>query len=159
MMYTNPVVLLTDSGATFRCIVSNAAGTVTSNPALLRVLAPPSITTQPANKTVNDGQPATFTIAATGTQPLFYQWQRNNTNLIGATTTSYTISPAVFSDSGATFRCIVSNALGTITSNSAILHVNPVPPAVILQPHISHSFHRCHIRYVLRKEGYDFPER
>src|ERR1700758_5830485 len=53
-------------------------------------VSPPSITTQPANQTVMAGQTATFTIVATGTAPLTYQWQKNGANIAGATSSSYT---------------------------------------------------------------------
>src|SRR5215469_15424422 len=50
---------------------------------------PPQITTQPQSQTVVLGQPVTFTVAATGTDPLSYQWQRNGSPVSGATSTSY----------------------------------------------------------------------
>ena len=81
--------------------------------------AAPSILTQPANRTVGVGQSATFSVAATGTAPLAYQWQRNGVNISGATATSYTLPSATAGDNGATFRVVVSNAFGTVTSASA----------------------------------------
>ena len=84
----------------------------------------PAITTQPANATVTAGQTATFTVAASGTAPLAYQWQKNFTNISGATSASYTTPATVSGDNGATFRVVVSNSAGSITSNSATLTVN-----------------------------------
>jgi hypothetical protein len=72
------------------------------------------------------GQPATFTVVATGTAPLTFQWQKNNLNISGATGVSYTTPATVLGDNGATFRVIVSNPVNNITSNSATLTVNPV---------------------------------
>jgi glucose/arabinose dehydrogenase len=95
----------------------------------------PTITTHPANRTVAVGQQATFTVAASGTTPLSYQWQRGTTNISGATsqTLNITATPA---DNGATFRAVVSNAFGTATSNSATLTVssNTAPTASITAP-------------------------
>src|SRR2546422_5528 len=58
----------------------------------------PSITTQPANQTVTAGQAATFTVAATGTAPLTYQWNKNGTAITGATSSTYTTPVAARSD-------------------------------------------------------------
>src|SRR5205823_11446122 len=78
--YTTPATTAADNGDQFTLVVSNAAGSVTSNAAALTVNAAPvapTITTQPARQTVTAGQTATFTVTATGTAPLSYQWQRN----------------------------------------------------------------------------------
>jgi hypothetical protein len=95
----------------------------------------PSITGQPASRTVAVGQQATFSVAATGTQPLTYQWQRGTTNISGATSSSYTLT-AQASDNGAAFRAVVTNAFGTATSNAATLTVtsNAAPIATISAP-------------------------
>src|SRR5450759_4701550 len=50
----------------------------------------PSITTQPTSQTVTAGQTATFSVTASGTAPLSYQWQKNGTAISGATSASYT---------------------------------------------------------------------
>jgi hypothetical protein len=83
----------------------------------------PVITTQPTSQTVAVGQSATFSVAATGTAPLSYQWQKNSTDISGATNTSYTIASATTADSGALFRCRVSNAAGSVMSAQALLAV------------------------------------
>jgi immunoglobulin I-set domain protein len=86
----------------------------------------PAITTQPANQTVGAGQTATFSVVATGTPPLSYQWQKGTSAIAGATSTSYTTPPTGLSDSGSTFRVVVSNSAGTATSDAATLTVNSV---------------------------------
>ena len=91
----------------------------------------PTITTQPANQTVTAGQTATFAVVAAGTAPLGYQWQKNGANITGATSASYTTATTTTADSGSTFRVVVSNSAGTVTSSAATLTVNPAPaPAV-----------------------------
>ena len=120
-----------DNSAKFRCIVSNSFGTATSNEATLTVNAPPNIISQPSDQTVTQGQPATFNVSAGGTAPLNYQWQRNTVNISGANSTSYTISSAPSADSGAKFRCVVSNSFGSVNSNEATLTVQA--PSPILQ--------------------------
>ncbi len=95
---------------------------------------PPTITQQPASLTVTAGQPASFTVAATGTAPLAYQWQRNGVAIVGATATTYTTGATVLGDSGATFRAVVSNVAGSATSNDAILTVAASAPVLTIAP-------------------------
>src|SRR6266404_2080206 len=87
----------------------------------------PSITTQPASQTVTVGQTATFTVVATGTSPLTYQWKKNGTSISGATSSSYTTPATTSSDNGAQFTVVVSNSAGSVTSNAATLTVNASP--------------------------------
>ena len=76
--YTTPATTTADNGAQFSCVVSNAAGNVTSNNATLTVnVAPPTITTQPVSVTVIEGQTATFSLVVAGTGPFTYQWRKN----------------------------------------------------------------------------------
>jgi len=84
----------------------------------------PYITTQPVNQTVTAGQTATFTVAASGTAPLTYQWRKNGANIAGATASSYTTPATNTADSGETFDVVVSNSAGSATSNTATLTVN-----------------------------------
>jgi uncharacterized protein YjdB len=84
----------------------------------------PSITVQPANAAVTAGQMATFSVTATGTAPLRYQWQKNNANISGATAASYTTPATTSGDNGSKFDVVVSNAAGSITSGTALLSVN-----------------------------------
>src|SRR6266404_5609073 len=85
----------------------------------------PAITTQPVNQTVTAGQTATFSVAASGTAPLSYQWQKNGAAISGATSSSYTTPATTSSDSGAQFTVVVSNSAGSVTGNAATLTVNP----------------------------------
>src|SRR5437764_10452637 len=89
----------------------------------------PVITTQPVNQTVITGQAATFSVVASGTAPMSYQWQKNGANISGATSSSYATPATTTSDSGSSFKVVVSNSVGTATSNSATLTVNPAPVA------------------------------
>ncbi|MGH9943264.1 MAG: PQQ-dependent sugar dehydrogenase [Pyrinomonadaceae bacterium] len=88
----------------------------------------PSITQHPQGMTVAVGEPATFTVGAEGSTPLSYQWQRNNADIPGANASSYTLASAQAADSGAQFRCRVTNAFGNATSNHATLTVTPNTP-------------------------------
>src|SRR5437773_2681444 len=84
----------------------------------------PSITTQPINQTVTAGQTGSFSVTASGTAPLTYQWRKNGTAISGATSSSYTTPAATTPDNGALFSILVSNASGSATSNAATLTVS-----------------------------------
>src|SRR5712671_1889579 len=132
--YTTPTTATSDNGATFAAVVSNTAGSVTSATAILTVNAAvvaPTITAQPVNQTVTAGQTASFSVTATGTAPLSYQWQKNGVNIAGATSASYTTPATAISDNGATFGAVVSNTAGSVTSAAATLTVNAAPAPVI----------------------------
>lgn len=92
----------------------------------------PSITTQPVSAAVAAGQTATFSVAASGTGPLTYQWQRSGTNISGATGATYTTPATTSADNGTTFTVVVGNSTGSATSNSATLTVTSAatPPTV-----------------------------
>lgn len=111
------IFALATAGA-IACNINSDSSNTTTAP-----LAGPSITQQPANVSVAVGQAATFTVAASGTTPLAYQWSRNGVPILNATGTSYTVLNAAKSDSGARFFVAVSNALGSVTSNAALLTV------------------------------------
>ena len=85
----------------------------------------PSITLQPADQSVAVGQTAIFSVTATGTAPLSYQWQKGGTPIAGASASSYTTPATMLADSGSKFSVIVTNAAGSIPSNSATLTVAP----------------------------------
>lgn len=92
----------------------------------------PVITQQPADLSVLSGQPASFTVAASGTAPLAYQWQRNGADIAGATATTYSIASTAPTDTGAVFRAVVRNVAGTATSNNATLTVTTAPPVLTI---------------------------
>src|SRR5207245_2685828 len=96
----------------------------------------PTITTPPANQTVTAGQTASFSVVAAGTAPLSYQWQKNGANIAGAISSSYTTPATTTADSGSTFRVVVTNTAGTVTSAAATLTVNAaaVAPTITAPP-------------------------
>jgi pectate lyase len=114
----------TNAGA-YSVIVTNAYGATTSAVAWLTVTsAAPVILSPPEDQTVMVGQDATFTVSASGTAPLSYQWYFNtNTLLAGRTSSSLVVTNAQTNDSGA-YLVIASNALGSATSAVATLTVS-----------------------------------
>jgi hypothetical protein len=126
--YTTLPTVATDDGAVFVVVVNNSVGTVTSASATLRVISPPIITLPPAAQTINVGQTATFSVTATGTATLAYQWSKNGTNITGATANFYTTPAAVLADNGALFRVTVTNAAASVVSAPALLTVIYITP-------------------------------
>jgi hypothetical protein len=131
--YTTPPATAQDNGAQFSVMVSNPAGSTTSGAATLTVQSPPMIVTPPTNQTVAVGQTATFSVAASGTAPLSYQWQKDGVDISGAILASYTTPPATAQDNGAQFRVVVSNTTGSTTSGAATLTVDS-PPTIVTPP-------------------------
>jgi PKD repeat protein len=115
--YTVVLTVTDDDAAT-----DTDSGTVT----VTEPVVPPTVTSHPEDRTVNEGQTATFTVTADGTAPLAYQWQRDGSSIPGANAPSYTTPPTTPADSGGAYRCVVSNAAGSDTSNPAILTVRDV---------------------------------
>jgi hypothetical protein len=92
-------------------------------PSNVRVV--PTITIQPQSQTVMAGQSAAFSVAATGEAPLSYQWTFNGAN-VGSSISSYTRSNCQLADNGARVRVTVSDARGSVPSDTATLTVNPI---------------------------------
>ena len=115
-----------DAGS-YTVIVTNSAGSITSTVAALAVHVPPSIAQQPQSQTVNQGSNATFTVTASGTTPLAFQWRFNTTNIAGATTIAYTRTNAQPADAGS-YTVVVTNVAGSVTSVVATLEVTIPPP-------------------------------
>ena len=110
----------------YDCVVTNACGSTTSSAATLSLKTPPVITNDPGNQILCEGNPVTFTVSATGTGPLSYQWRKNGSNISGATSSSHTINPVASAHAGS-YDCVVTNACGNATSNTATLTVNTAP--------------------------------
>lgn len=126
-------VAVGDSG-TYDVVVSNVAGTEVSASANLVVNEPlvaPTITVQPQNQTVNTGAGVTFTVEASGSSPLSYQWRLNNSPIPGANAATFSIAAVSNADAGA-YSVVVTNAVGSVTSSSANLTVNTVPQSLAI---------------------------
>ena len=119
-------VFIADSGNnTIRKGVVSSVGTVT-------------IQTQPKTQFVNLTNPVVFTVEAASTSAPTYQWRKNNVNLVGATTATYTLAAAQKSDE-ASYAVVVTSGPISVTSSVAVLQVYPasvvIPPIIfIAQP-------------------------
>ena len=120
----NPVQSL-DQGA-YQIVITNIYGSITSAPAMLTVNSGgigPVITNPTTNLSITYGQPAAFSVVATGSTPILYQWFLNGTNLPGATTATFTITSANPSNAGA-YSLVASNSFGTATNLAGTLSVS-----------------------------------
>ena len=126
-----------DNAKQLRVIVSNSAGNATSRAATLTVVPQVIIVSQPASQSVVDGSLATFTVGATNATG--YRWQRLNgttwADVSGATAASYAFT-ASLSQSGLQLRVLLSNSVGSVSSNTVILTVTApvVPISITAQP-------------------------
>jgi cytochrome c oxidase assembly protein Cox11 len=116
----------------YLAILTNAAGSITSAVAQLTVDVPPSITSQPTNRTVIAGSNVSFIVIASGIPTPSCQWQFSGTNLPGATSTALQLNNVQPSQAGA-YLAILTNVAGSVTSSVANLTVL-VPPSITGQP-------------------------
>jgi polyhydroxybutyrate depolymerase len=108
----------------------------------------PTITSQPAAVAVTAPSAASFSVAATGTGPLSYQWRRNGVDLAGATSAAYQTSATTVADNGASYTVVVSNAAGTAVSAAAVLSVSsPVPGALTNESLTHEAIQRTYLKY------------
>ncbi len=111
-----------DAGS-YSVAVSNACGTDNSTSVDVVVNTAASITTEPADVAVFDGDKITLTVAASGTEPVTYQWYRNDVAITGATSATYETTAGVAGDEVGDYYCIVTNACGADTSDEATVGV------------------------------------
>lgn len=134
--YTTPIATFADSNTQYRVSVNNGIGqAVMSQSATLHVSwIPPAITVQPHDSVITLEKSVTFSVQATGSAPLSYQWYRNDTLITtaGANLPAYTVTPPSLTWNGFTFACRVTNAGGqSVMSNAARLTVNSPPKAPV----------------------------
>lgn len=126
----NISAVTTADAAAYRCVVKNIAGTLSSNGALLTLISPPVIVQQPQSLLSGIGQSGSFTVIAAG-GGLSYQWQKDNVDIPGQTAAALNLA-GLLSGSVGSYRCIITNAAGSITSVSAPLTLLTAP--MIIQP-------------------------
>jgi beta-galactosidase len=139
--YTTPATTSGDNNAQFTVKITNGQGSATSSAATLTVVAPAAvaITAQPANRTVAVGQTATFSVVATGSPALTYQWRKNGAAITGATAATYTTPVLTAADNGASYTVVVTNPVNSVTSAAAVLTVTAAVAPTITQPPASVS--------------------
>ena len=125
--YTLPVVLQSDAGAYHAEASNPATARLRSRTAVLTTkavaVAIVNGNTSPADQTVPEGRPVTFSVETTGSAPLTFQWYKNDTAILGAITSTYALTAATPADAGR-YSVVVGNRLPTqATSRKALLIV------------------------------------
>jgi len=120
------------SAGSYYVYVSNAGGAVNSAKAVVTVnpasLAGPTISTQPASASVALGGSVTFFVVASGPGPLAYQWRKDGAAIAGATSATLALTGVAAGQTGS-YSVVVTNAGGSVTSDSASLTVGAAPVA------------------------------
>jgi parallel beta-helix repeat protein len=98
------------------------------------VAVPPAISSQPVSQRVGAGQKATFSVTASGSAPLSYQWRKNGISISGATSGTYTTPATTMADNDAQFTVAVKNSAGSITSNAATLTIGTATYSLGVNP-------------------------
>jgi alpha-tubulin suppressor-like RCC1 family protein len=121
--FSKSYVTTADSGQ-YTVTLTNMAGSATSSAVAVVVnpAVPPAVTQQPFDQTVIVGDPVTLSVGVTGTAPFTYQWYFNDAVIPGEVSVTLGIASAQASNGG-TYKVVVSNPGGTVTSNSATLTI------------------------------------
>jgi len=128
----------TEQTGAFTCAITNSAGTTISEAAVVTVIEPPavpSITVQPMGVELEVEDPLSLSVEATGTEPLSYQWFKNNSTIQGATSANLEVLNVSMSDGG-DYKCVVTNSVGSIESDVAVVVVKETAlvPSITIQP-------------------------
>ncbi len=102
-------------GGSYSVVVTNLCGSATSEVAEVVVNRAPSITSEPLDAAIYDGDTLRLWVEATGSGPLTYQWYHDTTMIDGATDSMYVVDSATAETNG-TYVCVVSNECGADTS-------------------------------------------
>lgn len=141
-------------------VTASAGGDIVVADAVKLVYVPPppsapAIATPPQSLTVNQGNTATFTVSASGTAPLVYQWKHAGTNLSGATSSSYVKLNAQPADAG-NYSVVITNGIGTTNSATVTLTVN-VPPAITTHPQSTNVAPGASVAFTVTATGSPAP--
>ncbi|HQN29537.1 MAG TPA: immunoglobulin domain-containing protein [Methanothrix soehngenii] len=129
--YIIPAAKLADAGS-YRVRVSNACGSIESNPAVLTVSSKPVVEIEPLDEIACEGSEVLLNAQASGTEPLNYQWKKNGENITGANTNRYLISTILPTDEG-DYSLAVSNICGMAESGAVHISVRS-RPKILVQP-------------------------
>lgn len=94
-----------------------------------RVVTAPLVLLEPRNQHLAHGAPLVLSALANGAQPISAQWNYNGVPIAGATSATLTIEHATAATHAGNYTCTLSNSLGTVTTQAAVVSVTP-PPAL-----------------------------
>jgi hypothetical protein len=144
----------TNQAGGYSVVITNSLGSVTSQVAVLTVVPgnAPSITQQPLSQTVYAGSDAGFVVSASGSAPLFWQWLFDGGAIAGATNSSLTLSVVTTNQAGR-YVCVITNFLGSVTSQVAALKVLDTAPVITNQPVSQTVYAGFDVRLTVGAEG------
>ena len=154
LSYTVESVIATSPG-NYSVRVTGPGGSATSLTGTLSLQVAPVVSAQPANQYKAAGQSATFSVVATGTGPLSYQWSKDGVPILGANSASYAIA-AVSAEHVGRYSLSVSNAVGSVLSQEAELVIVTTPSIVTqptLQPFVPKLPQEHRVRYFGFRDG------
>ncbi|MDZ4796413.1 MAG: zinc-dependent metalloprotease family protein [Bacteroidota bacterium] len=128
--YTVTGATIGQNGNQYRVIATGQCGSTTSNVATLTVNVGPAVTTNPTSQSVCSGSAVSFVAAASGTPAPGYQWQVSTiavpafTNILGATSPTYTIPSTTVAMNGDQYRAVITNTCGSVNTTTATLLVS-----------------------------------
>ena len=123
-----PAAQVSDAGS-YDVVVSNVGGSDTSAAAVVTVVVPPSIATQPVSQTFDAFTDVTFSVIAAGTAPFTYQWFKNGQAIAAANGAALVLSGVTAADIGS-YRVSVTNVAGFVDSADVTLAVNKLAPSI-----------------------------
>jgi len=131
--YSPQNVQPSDAGA-YRAVLTTAGGSATSNPAVITVVPAtlPVFTQHPGSLTVEEGAHASFSTGITSAVSVTYQWIHDDVAIPGATGQSLTLPSVGAADAGS-YHLVATNAGGAVSSDAAVLTVNPTQPPLFTQ--------------------------
>ena len=160
---TNATLILsnvqTNQAGTYFVVVSNALGSITSTNAILTMAgSPPFITLQPSDQTNNGAATVTFSVQATGTAPLSYQWNFNGAPMLGQNSTNLVLG-GIQSTQAGNYSVTITNAWGSTNSVNAVLTVAgsnppPFPPVIFIQPSNQVVHAGSNVTFTVAASGY-----
>ncbi|MBN2745282.1 MAG: immunoglobulin domain-containing protein, partial [Bacteroidales bacterium] len=126
--YSVSAVDSSDAG-TYTCVATNLCGSVLSTPIVVGINQSPTISSQSAGAIKCVGSAFSFSVNASGTAPLQYQWYKNASAINGAINNLYILNSVDTSDAG-TYYCVISNGCGSVTSTDKVLSIKQAPAFV-----------------------------
>jgi alkyl sulfatase BDS1-like metallo-beta-lactamase superfamily hydrolase len=122
-----------EQAGAYTVVVTNGYGAATSQVAQVSVVVPAQILSGPLEQTVTNGQRAELTVGVRGTEPLFYQWYFNGTNVLVEATNALLVLEPVSPVQAGSYLVVVTNAYGSVTSAPVRLSV-AVPVLIVSSP-------------------------
>jgi len=143
----------TNNAGSYAVVVKDNSGSVTSSIVSLTVYIAPSIAPpqEPQNVTVTQGQDTSFSVVATGTAPMAYQWYLSSGLLAGDTNSTLALTNVQPNQAGS-YKVVITNLVGSITSQAATLTVNS-PPAITTQPSSQLSLPGKNVSFAITASG------